>query len=303
MSRLRDIAALASVLCVLGATACGGSSTPETSTTTQPSSSLPAAIPPIENPGQDRTLHLEFGGKQRSYVVHTPPSYADSTSLPLVVAMHSFPGDAAQIATTTGLNAKADKENFLVVYPEGYSSAYNALVCCGTEDDVGFIRTVIAEMTAQWKADPRRVYATGMSNGGDMSYKLAVELPGTFAAIAPVSGGFIGAKAADESYKPSTPVSVITFLGGKDRYISQFETGITQWQRRLACTPTGAPASLAQGITLTKAMCGDGSEVHVYRLPEMGHGWAGAEQGVLSEPNAGVDATDLLWEFFQTHPK
>ncbi|MFF3227524.1 alpha/beta hydrolase family esterase [Nocardia suismassiliense] len=301
MGRLRGFAAIASVVCVLSVSACTDSSAPEGTPTAQPPPSTPLST--TGSTDQDRTIRLEFGGKQRTYVVHTPPRYQESAALPLVVAMHSYPGDAAQIATTSGLNAKADKENFLVVYPEGYSRAYNALICCGTEDDVGFIRTVVAAMVAEWKADPKRVYATGMSNGGDMSFKLAVELPGTFAAIAPVSGGFIGAKAEEESYKPAVPVSVITFLGGRDRYNGQFETGITQWQQRLACAPAAPAVTSAKGITRTTARCGDGSEVQVYRIPEMGHGWAGAAQGTLSEPDAGVNATDLLWEFFAAHPK
>ncbi|MBF6329876.1 polyhydroxybutyrate depolymerase [Nocardia transvalensis] len=282
-------------LCALGIAAC---QSPE-----------PAPVPPAETttpPGglgpDDRKVTLDWGGKQRSYVVHLPPGHDGTAALPLVVAMHYYPGDAAGVAETSGWNDKADRENFVVVYPEGHGSAFNALICCGSEDDVGFIRTVVDQVADEWKIDRKRVYASGISNGGDMSFKLAVELPGTFAAIAPVSGGFIGPAAADPAYRPSKPVSVITFLGGKDRYYSQFDTGITQWQQRLACTADRPPTQYPKGITVATSRCGDGSDLAVYRLPEMDHAWPGATRGLYADPEAGVNATDLAWDFFEAHP-
>ncbi|MFI9504430.1 alpha/beta hydrolase family esterase [Nocardia sp. NPDC052566] len=292
---VRSIALFAITLCAIGATACdyGSSQQASSSTVAAPSEGRPA-------PG-DQTVNLEFGGKTRSYVVHAPPGFNGNTALPLVVSLHHRPGDAARSATLTGWNAKADKENFLVVYPEGYNSAYNALICCGGEDDVGFIKTIVASMISKWKVDPRHVYAAGISNGGDMSFKLAVELPGTFAAIAPVSGGFIGQTAEQPTYTPKTPVSVITFLGGKDSHFARIDAGINQWQARLACAPVGEPAGLDKGITLATAKCADGSDVQTYRLPEMGHAWPGASRGDLTAPDAGLNATDLVWDFFKAH--
>ncbi|MFC9897446.1 alpha/beta hydrolase family esterase [Nocardia sp. NPDC127579] len=270
--------------------ACGGSGEP---------------APPADQPTPgDQSVTFESGGKTRSYTVHAPPGYDGKTALPLVVVMHYRPGTAADAAQTSGMNAKADLENFLVVYPQGLNDAYNALICCGTEDDVGFIRAVVTRMREYWKADPKRVYATGISNGADMSFKLAVEAPGLFAAIAPVSGGFTGDIALrDPAYKPRTPVSVITFLGGKDRVAGQLGAGIDAWQLRLGCAVAPVPQQipLPRGITLTAGACADGSEVRVYRLPEMGHAWPGTERGGLVDPNAGLNATDLMWEFFRAH--
>ncbi|MCM6778335.1 polyhydroxybutyrate depolymerase [Nocardia sp. CDC159] len=293
MARLHGVVAIA--VCTLFIAACQGG---------EPAQPPPAeTVTPTTGLGlDDRKITLDFGGKQRSYLVHLPPGHDGTTAVPLVVVMHYFPGDAAGIATTSQWNAKADKENFIVVYPEGYSSAFNALICCGSEDDVGFIRTVVGQVVDEWKIDRKRVYATGMSNGGDMSFKLAVELPGTFAAIAPVSGGFIGPAAADPAYRPARPVSVITFLGGKDRYYGQFDAGIAQWQQRLACAPDGPPQQRTHGITVSTARCGDGSDVAVYRLPDMGHAWPGGARSSHSDPEAGVNATDLAWDFFQAHP-
>jgi polyhydroxybutyrate depolymerase len=217
--------------------------------------------------------------------------------------MHFYPGTGDQIAVTSGMNAKADKENFLAVYPDGHNSGYNALICCGSEDDVGFIKAVVEQMVTRWKADPKRVYATGISNGGDMSFRLAVEAPGVFAAIAPVSGG-IGGKATSADYKPSAPVSVVTFIGGFDRYYGAFESGLKGWQERLSCKESATTQqALPNGITLSAFRCADGSDLAVYRLPKMGHSWPGAASGGLSDPGAGISATDVMWEFFKAHSR
>ncbi|MFJ2773026.1 alpha/beta hydrolase family esterase [Streptomyces sp. NPDC087300] len=256
---------------------------------------------PTPRPG-DQKVTTSWKGEQRVYTVHAPPNYTPSDRLPLVIAMHPYPGDGKAAATISGLNAKADEENFLVAYPDGLNKGFNAFVCCGTEDDVGFIRTVTNRLIGTWNADPDRVYATGISNGGDMAYKLAVELPATFAAIAPVSGGYLGTEAEKESYMPRTPVSVITFIGGLDQYYSGMDAGIKNWQKRLGCE-TAVPDKLRKHIKRTTAHCRDGSDVVVYRLPDMGHAWPDGAGGGMSDPTAGINATDLLWEFFKTHSK
>lgn len=105
--------------------------------------------------------------------------------------MHPYPGTGDDVAQTSGLTAKADKENFLVAYPDGHNQGFNALICCGSEDDVGLLRTITDRFIDKWNVDPDRVYATGISNGGDMSFKAAAELHDIFAAITPVSGGYM----------------------------------------------------------------------------------------------------------------
>ncbi|MFJ2740196.1 alpha/beta hydrolase family esterase [Streptomyces sp. NPDC087440] len=180
------------------------------------------------------------------------PGCTPSKSLPLVVAMHMFPGTGTAVAELSGLNKKADAKNFLVAYPDGFSGGCNALTCCGAEDDIGFLKTMVGRLTTTWKADPSRVYATGISNGGDMSFKVGVELHDLFAAVASVSGAFAGPAPATPSYAPKSPVSMVTFI---------------------------------------------------YRLPDMGHSWPGASSGAMADPEAGLNATDLMWDFFSVHPK
>ncbi|MBW5425848.1 polyhydroxybutyrate depolymerase [Streptomyces sp. BG9H] len=294
----RSALCLAAAALLLPLTACGSG---EDKGTANPKPTKKRSATESPRPG-DQKVTVPWQGEKRVYTVHAPPGYARSEKLPLVIALHPYPADGETMAKISGLNAKADKENFLVAYPDGLNSGFNAFICCGTEDDIGFIRTLIKRLTGTWNADPARVYATGISNGGDMSYKLAVELPGTFAAIAPVSGGYLGTEAQKASYMPKTPVSVITFIGGLDEHYAGMDTGINAWQKRLSCKPS-TPDKLRNNIRKTTAKCRDGSDVVVYRLPKMGHSWPGGAGGSMSDPGAGVNATDLMWEFFKSHTK
>ncbi|WP_328944244.1 polyhydroxybutyrate depolymerase [Streptomyces sp. NBC_00250] len=295
------IAALALLLPLVGC----GSNTDDGSgrreTPPSPSAKRPATVKEVPRPG-DQRVTMTWKGQERVYTVHAPPGYTPGKPLPLVVVMHPYPADGAYAARLTGFDAKADAEGFLVAYPNGVNQGYNALVCCGSEDDVGFIGAMTKRLVGTWKADPRRVYATGISNGADMSFRLAVELPGTLAAIAPVSGGYIGTAAQNPAYVPKTPVSVATFVGGRDAYYEQFEQGIKSWSARLGCR-SGRPQAVKGANTRTRATCRDTSEVLTYRLPDMGHNWPGSKDPRMGEEATGVTATDLIWEFFAAHAR
>jgi polyhydroxybutyrate depolymerase len=250
----------------------------------------------------DQRVTMTGKGEQRVYRVHAPPGYTPGKRLPLVVVMHPYPSDGPYVARLSGFNAEADSKDFLVAYPDGLDQGYNALVCCGSEDDVGFIDAMTQRMISVWKADPNRIYATGISNGADMSYKLAVELPGTFAAVAPVSGGYAGTDTEKPDYVPKTPVSVTTFIGGLDGHYASFDDGIATWQQRLGCVP-GKAVKFKDQNTRTSAKCKDGSEFLAYRLPDMGHNWPGSSDTSMGDPVTGVKATGLIWKFFAAHPK
>ncbi|WP_233562856.1 alpha/beta hydrolase family esterase [Micromonospora musae] len=291
---MRRFLAVAAVGLMLFGTACdGGAATPESS----PSG---AAAQPA--PG-DHRLTLTHGGQERSYLLHAPPTYDRTKPSALVVALHPYPGKGTVMQEMVGLDALADRENILVAYPDGLSGGFNALICCGTADDVGFLTALTEHLVSSWGADADRVYLTGISNGGDMSFRAAVEAAGVFAAIGVVSGGYSGQLTESEEFVPKQPVSVITFIGGQDRYFDIFRTGVQTWQRRLGCKPTPVGNTGAPGVTRTDARCADGSDVTVYTLPEMGHSWPGAAAGQLAAADAGVKATDLIWEFFSAHPR
>ncbi|GGO02807.1 esterase [Micromonospora parathelypteridis] len=266
-----------------------------------PSSAAPSAS--SERPAAgDHDLTLSHNGLDRAYLLHAPPGYDPSRPAALIIALHFYPGSSTSMRELAGLEARADKDNVLVAYPDGVGGGFNALICCGSADDVGFLTALTDHLVQTWRADPNRVFLTGISNGGDMSFRAAVESTGKFAAIGVVSGGYSGKLTTADSYVPKSPVSVITFIGGQDRYASTFQTGIQTWQQRLTCQPS-PKASGVPGVTHTVAGCKDGSEVSVYTIADMGHSWPGATTGQLAASSAGLSATDLMWEFFAAHPR
>jgi polyhydroxybutyrate depolymerase len=294
---LRTVTLLAAACLTL--TACGGS----TPGTTPPASTSPSPSAPTPAPG-DHALTLASGGNTYKYLLHAPPGYTPDKRLPLVIVLHFYPGTGTQIRETTGFDPIADREGFLVAYPDGLSSGFNALICCGNTDDVGFLRALTAHLVERWQADPDRVYVTGISNGGDMSFRAAVEASDTFAAIGAVSGGYSGPLTTPATFVPKRPVSVITFIGTSDRFYPTFTTGLDTWRQRLKCPPS-APGTLPGGVagSVTKARCADGSDVDVYTVDRMGHVWPGAATGQLAGRDIALPASELIWAFFKAHPR
>ena len=145
------------------------------------------------------TLVVQHGGRSRSYIVHLPAASRSGTALPLVLAFHGGGGEAAGLQRYAGLDAVADREGFIVVYPFGTGPlprrllTWNAGECCGyamnnNVDDVGFAIAVIDDLARRTSVDANRVYATGHSNGAMMVYRLAAERADRVAAIVPVAG-------------------------------------------------------------------------------------------------------------------
>ncbi|GAL70126.1 possible conserved lipoprotein LpqP [Jejuia pallidilutea] len=141
---------------------------------------------------------LIFDGAERTYFVHLPVNYNDTKKYPLIFAMHGggvlgYEGVMGQ----SELSELSDDENFIVVYPEGIRTlgfrTWNAGDCCPSAtllntNDVGFIDALLEKLKNELPIDAKRVYATGFSNGGQLAYRLANELPNKFAAVSSVAG-------------------------------------------------------------------------------------------------------------------
>jgi polyhydroxybutyrate depolymerase len=208
-------------------------------------------------------------------------------------------GDAA----AHGPGRRRRPERFLVAYPDGLDGQWNAILCCNPTDDVGFIRRMIDLLERRFRVDPDRVYATGASNGAAMSYRLAAALPGVLAAIGPVSGA-VPDPDVPEGF-PRSPVSLVAFHGRRDTVFDAMDEGLAAWRRHAGCLP---PLRVAHGdsgtVTRSVAACRDGSDVLVYELAEMAHAWPGATgDDPMAAPDAPISASELLWEFFERHPR
>jgi polyhydroxybutyrate depolymerase len=280
----------------------------------------------------DHRFTLQHDGLARAYRVHVPASYRADRPAALLVALHGGGGNMDFQADDSkyGLLSKSEREGFVVVFPNGYSklasgkfATWNAGRCCGAArdakvDDVGFIREVVARVSAQLDIDPQRVYATGMSNGGLMAYRLACEASDVFSAIAPVAG-------TDNtvSCTPARPVSVLHIHAKNDSHVL-FEGGAgpDSVARHLVTDFTSVPDSVAKWAALNgcaatppkrvlekpgayceeHAPCRGGTRVQSCVTESGGHSWPGGTKARAAEsPSTAISANDVMWEFFSRH--
>ncbi|KQV50320.1 poly(3-hydroxybutyrate) depolymerase [Pelomonas sp. Root1217] len=275
-------------------------------------------------------LH-ELQVQDRKVLVHLPAGYDAAKPAPLVLAFHGGGGHAEYMADDGkyGLQKKADEAGFVVAFPNGYSklpggkfATWNAGGCCGDArdrkvDDVAFARAVVKALQARYNIDAARVFATGMSNGGMLSHRLACEAADVFRAVASVAG-----TDATASCTPSRPIPVlhihardddhVLFDGGagagafRDEgkvmsFISVPET-VSRWVQRDHCT--AAPQR-----TLDKAGaycevhtgCSGGVAVQLCVTETGGHSWPGAQNVRRGKEAASqaLDANDAIWRFFE----
>jgi polyhydroxybutyrate depolymerase len=275
----------------------------------------------------DHVRSLTIGDQARSYLVHIPPSYDPGKPVPVVLALHSAAMNGASMARLCGLSEKADRAGFVVVYPNGTGSTPFFLywdaggVRGRPSDDVGFIAKLLDDLATVVNIDPRRVYATGMSNGAMLCYRLAAELSDRIAAIAPVSGTM-----AIDEFHLRRPVPVLHFHGTKDGLVlfggpderipenlkfRSVDATALAWAQADGCpvTPLVAPLPdrFDDGTTVVKKTYGpgrNGSEVVLYVVEGGGHTWPGREPRTrfLGKSTKEISANDLIWEFFQKHP-
>ncbi len=276
----------------------------------------------------DGTITVD--GRVRNYIIHLPAKYDGKQALPVVIVLHGGGGNADKMPELTGFNAKADEAGFIVVYPNGTGPAgddklltWNCGFCCGyamdnNVDDVNFLRQLIDRMEKNLKVDPARIYVTGISNGGMMTYRLGCELADKIAAIAPVAGSM-----GDWTTKSDSPVSVVIFHGTDDQHVLydggapkiQFDDSdridkpvsyaVNFWVQHDGCS-TEIHRGVSGNIIRDTYSGGVGnSEVVLYTIVDGKHAWPGGTAAWAGgdEPTQEISATDLMWEFFKAHPK
>lgn len=274
---------------------------------------------------------ITIDGKRRTYLVHLPPNYSKEKSLPLVLAFHGGGGNAQNMINMSGFNLKADQENFIVVYPNGSGKlenlflTFNAIGCCDYAmeqniDDVKFVSELIDKVSAEYAVDTKRVYATGFSNGGLISNRLAAEIPEKITAIAPVSGTVF-----EDSPRPKGKVAVLIIHGTKDSAVP-YEGGTSSrnivnkaqsqpfksvaytanyWAKNNNCKDNSTKTNDGKVIREKFVGCDSGNSVEVISIINGEHAWAGGEKGrnAADAPSTAINATDEIWEFFKRHKK
>ena len=301
---------------VLFITACGSQQTPAPPSPTP--SPMPTDTPtpiPIQkylDPG-DYVTAIEVNNTRRWFTVHLPPDYQPGVPLPLVINLHAVTQTAFQQEILSGMNAKADEENFIVVNPQAIGAPpawLGPIPGSAGQADMDFFEKLLEFLQTEIRVDPNRIYATGMSNGATMANRIGCDMSVTFAAIAPVAGGHV----AFNRCEVERPVSVIVFHGtddptipydGVENDIPPVHLWVGAWADRDGCDSTPILSHPHTMVTKeTWGNCDEDVEVALYTLEGGGHTWPGAPLSVtFASSFPYISATDLIWEFFEAHPR
>lgn len=264
---------------------------------------------------------MHYQGRKRTYSVRLPRGREHEAGLPLVIALHGAPGDAANLEQHSRLTEKAHREGFIVVYPNGTSAAsetflnWNSGSCCGYAwqnkvDDIGFLRLLVIRLTQQYEVDRERIYALGFSKGGMLAYTLACEAADLFAGIADIGGAFNYGDC-----RPAREVDILIAHGKKDPAIPfgsgrpdrkspladdesrPVEFAVDFWQRFNGCVPLAA--KVQKGAEFTRFACERG-KLRLIVFPEDGHVWPGALAGLAGAEQATstLMLNDAIWQFW-----
>ena len=279
----------------------------------------------------------------RSYWLHVPPSYDESEAVPLVLFFHGnfyyswddpfFFFRECFCENYTKLSKKADEEGFILVYPNSKCLYYDPLQTriYGTHneytydfgwipsigkfyvDDIGFTSDLIDKMEKEYNINSSRIFITGHSAGAFMTYTIGAYLSDEVAAIAPVAGTIGGRVYETDPFSyipdPENPVPAIVFHGTSDRNVPyegnknlvSVSESVSFWVENNGCNPISEINISESGkINRTTYRNGEnGAEVVLYTIIRGIHDWPGSPR----YPNCEIDATDLIWEFFEAHPK
>ena len=278
---------------------------------------------------------IQSGALTRSYLLHVPKQLTHPA--PLVIVMHGYTGSADSIMSYSGMNEVANEEGFVVVYPQGtVDQQGNAFFNVGYEfhadasvDDLQFIRDLVAHLQDELTLNPDKVFATGMSNGADMSYLLACQASDIFRAVAPIAGVMM--KETFDTCSPSRPLPIFEVHGTNDE-VSLFNGDMENsggWGPYLDLPATIAfwvelnGLTLKQSSNLPNSAANDSShiifdrywfetqnnEVWFYTVIDGGHHWPGVQFDWWRSPmawwyfrnaNQDIDTSRVVWSFFKT---
>jgi polyhydroxybutyrate depolymerase len=279
---------------------------------------------------RDFSGSIESGGIVRSYQVHVPARKA-SQALPLVLVLHGGCGDGAGMRPLTGMDSSADAAGFIAVYPDGVQKNWSD--GRGTTDsekvgvnDVVFLSSLVKQLSSELNADPKRIYATGISNGGFMSARLACDASSVFAAVAVVAATI--SENVRTNCKPSRALPFVLIHGTADSFVLEAGGTMTKgdggviasttqtvalWRDLNKCSSAATqseinPTNDATSITLERYTgCASGSEVAFYKITNGGHTWPGGSQylpvTIVGKTSRDLNASETILAFFKNHPQ
>ncbi len=264
---------------------------------------------------------IQSGGLTRDYILYVPAAYTGNTAVPLVFNLHGYTSNNVEQLFYADFRPIADTANFLIVLPNGTLDAqgnrfWNTFLGNSSVDDVAFMRDLLNTLQTSYNIDANRVYSTGMSNGGFLSYSLACEMNDRIAAIASVTGSMIQSKL--NACNPARPIPVMEIHGTADDVVPYngaplatfvaIPTLISKWVDFNHCNPTPSITLIpnintTDGCTAERQLYtgGDkGSTVEHYKITGGGHTWPGAAFNI-GVTNQDFSACKEIWRFFRQY--
>ncbi len=270
---------------------------------------------------------LVVDGRTRTYLLHIPSGYQTCKSHPLVIVLHGGKGSGQKIAEQTAFPDKADKEGFIAVFPDGIDNTWNNGLIHEKApdrdkiDDVAFIRALVTNLASRYSIDEKRIYATGVSNGGMMANRLGCEMSDILAAIGPDIGPPVTTVAA--ACKPTHLVAVVGIQGDADplvplgggeltgiaaRYgengeVLSAEATMQLWASNNRCNPTPTithvPPAIDDGTSVDKYTfldCDRGADLVYYIVNGMGHSWPPnpTKELITGHATGNINATEVF---------
>jgi polyhydroxybutyrate depolymerase len=252
---------------------------------------------------------LEVSGVTRHYRLYVPTGYTGRSPVALIINFHGWGATSLQEEGLSGMSAKAEEEGFIVAYPDGLNQAWNDAPGPTDRGDLGFVKALIQILEGQYSIDPKRIYATGISNGGGMTNRVGCDLSALVAAIGPVEGAYNFWKECH----PERAMPVVAFHGTTDSVVPYYGVGdgnisppipmwAAGWAQRNGCAQTPTTVSPHPDVKIdTWSSCKADASVVLYSIDHHGHSWPGSRFFPQITSQA-VIATEVMWDFFKAHP-
>lgn len=287
-------------------------------------------------PGEEKVA-TDSSGTERWYFRHVPESYTGTEPVPVVLDLHGYAEGATVHQLMSNLGVFGEDKGFITITPQGTGPVPRWDTALDSPD-VAFVGDLLDEVESTLCVDRKRVFVTGLSNGAFMTSAVACKYADRVAAAAPVAG-----IREIDGCKPTRPVPVIAFHGTNDTFVAydgglgssvaglpspdgsgkRIGDGVVDpdapkgptiaditaaWAKRNGCKTAPAEEQVASDVTLITFACPKGAEAELYRVDGGGHSWPGSafsEQvaSVIGPTTKSISANELMWEFFQAHPR
>ena len=283
----------------------------------------------IKLPAGESKRSIRVGDTTREYILQVPPGLESWEKIPLILVFHGGGGHASSMPKFSGFDALARNPHnlFIAAYPESLNKSWNDSRGLSAADDVAFVRALIDRLESELPIDPHRIYATGISNGGFFSNRLACDLADKIAAIASVAATM--PTTLPSNCHPARPISVLYMNGTKDPLVPidggpigdrlglrrgeciSLADAVKFWTQAnktsLQPLSESLPDRLEDGTHVRRDVYPageDGTEVVVYTIEGGGHTWPGGSQYLpkmfVGKVSHQIDGTEVIWDFFHS---